>query len=150
VQPRYNLVFRQIERDLLPLCREDGLGVLCYNPLAGGLLTGKHRFDAGPDAATRFTVGKAAAMYRDRYWHEHEFEAVKAILGVAKEAGQSPVQLAIAWVLAQAGVTCAIIGASRAEQLKESLAAAGTRLDPALLARLDELTRVFRRGDADR
>jgi 1-deoxyxylulose-5-phosphate synthase len=150
VQPRFNLLFRQPERDLLPLCREDGLGVLCYNPLAGGLLTGKHRFDAAPSESTRFTAGKAAAMYRERYWHEHEFEAVAAILRLAQEAGQSPVRLAIAWVLAQPGATCAIVGASRAEQLKESLASTGTRLDATLLARLDEITRVFRRGDSER
>lgn len=149
VQPRYNLLFRQIERDLLPLCREDGLATLCYNPLAGGLLTGKHRMEA-PQESSRYTVGKAAAMYRDRYWHEQEFEAVKAILPLAQEAGIAPVRLAVAWVLAQPGVTCAIVGASRAEQLADSLASVQTKLDPALLAKLDELTRVFRMGDASR
>ncbi len=58
MQPRYNLLFRQIERELLPLCEEEGLGVIPYNPLAGGLLTGKHRPDA-PQDGTRFTLGKA-------------------------------------------------------------------------------------------
>jgi aryl-alcohol dehydrogenase (NADP+) len=149
VQPRYNLLFRQIERDLLPLCREDGLATLCYNPLAGGLLTGKHRFDA-PQEASRFTTGKAAAMYRERYWHEQEFSAVQAILALAQEAGIPPVRLAIAWVLQQPGVTCAIIGASRTAQLEDSLAAPQTKLDAALLQRLDGVTRVFRTGDASR
>lgn len=150
VQPRYNLLFRQIERDILPLCQEDGLGTLCYNPLAGGLLTGKHRFDAPPQESTRFATGRSASMYRERYWHEQEFEAVNALLGVAAEAGLSPVRMAVAWVLAQAGVSCAILGASRAEQLPESLAAVETKFDAGLLARLDELTRVFRTGDASR
>lgn len=150
VQPRYNLLFRQIERDLLPMCREEGLAMLCYNPLAGGLLTGKHRFDAPAAEATRFADGRAAKLYRERYWHEQEFEGVNAFLAVAREAGLAPVRLAIAWVLAQPGVSCAIIGASRVEQTADSLAAVTTKLDPALLARLDEITRVFRMGDASR
>lgn len=150
VQPRYNLLFRQPERDLVPLCREDGIGMLCYNPLAGGLLTGKHRFNDGPDAATRFAAGKASAMYRDRYWHEQEFDAVGTLLATASEANVPPVRMAIAWVLAQPGVTCAIVGASRPDQMPEVMASSDTRLDPALLTKLDEITRVFRMGDASR
>ena len=150
VQPRYNLLFRQFERDLFPLCQAENLASLCYNPLAGGLLTGKHRDLAAPGADTRFTVGNAAAMYKDRYWHEREFDAVAKITALAQEAGIPPVRLAVAWVLAQPGVTCAIIGASRAEQLPDSLAAPGTKLSPDLLAKLDELTREFRMGDAAR
>jgi 1-deoxyxylulose-5-phosphate synthase len=150
VQPRYNLLFREFERDLFPLCREEGLGTLCYNPLAGGLLTGKHRDLAAPDARSRFGAGNAAAMYKARYWHEREFAAVSAITAAAKQAGIPAVSLAVAWVLAQPGVSCAIIGASRAEQLPDSLAAIDTRLDDALLRRLDELTRDFRMGDATR
>jgi aryl-alcohol dehydrogenase (NADP+) len=150
VQPRYNLLFRQFERDLFPLCRAENLATLCYNPLAGGLLTGKHRDLAAPDAGGRFGAGKAAQMYKDRYWHEREFEAVARIVAIAREAGLSPVTLAVAWVLAQAGVTCAIVGASRAAQLADSLAASGVQLDAAALARLDEATREFRVGDATR
>src|SRR5438876_109262 len=65
VQPRYNLLFRQPERDLLPLCLEEGVGVIPYNPLAGGFLTGKHHKDAGPAPGTRFTLASAAARYRE-------------------------------------------------------------------------------------
>lgn len=150
VQPRYNLLFRQFERDLFPLCQEEGLGALCYNPLAGGLLTGKHRDLSTPDTQTRFGAGKAAAMYRDRYWHEREFAAVSDITAAAQQAGITPVRLALAWVLAQPGVTCAILGASRAGQLPDLLAAEETRLDGALLTRLDEITHQFRMGDASR
>ena len=150
VQPRYNLLFRQVERDLFPMCQAENLGTLCYNPLAGGLLTGKHHNLAAPDAGTRFTVGKAAAMYKDRYWHERQFEIVAQVGKLAQGAGLSPVRLAVAWVLAQPGVSCAIIGASRAAQLPDSLAAAGTKLDPALLKTLDDLTREFRMGDSVR
>jgi 1-deoxyxylulose-5-phosphate synthase len=150
LQPRYNLLFRQFERDLFPLARQEGLATLCYNPLAGGLLTGKHKDPASPDAQSRFGSGDAAGMYRDRYWHEREFDTVAKYLALAREAGMAPAKLAVAWVLAQPGVTCAIIGASRAAQLPDVLAADGTKLDPALLAKLDELTRGFRMGDAER
>ena len=69
-QPRYNLLFRQIERELLPLCAEDGVGVIPYNPIAGGMLSGKHR-GGEPPAGTASPSGRAAGIYQDRYWHEH-------------------------------------------------------------------------------
>jgi aryl-alcohol dehydrogenase (NADP+) len=150
VQPRYNLLFRQFERDLFPMCVEEGLGTLCYNPLAGGLLTGKHRTIASPDTASRFGSGGAAEMYRDRYWHEREFAAVERFLQLASEAGIAPVRLAIAWVLAQRGVSCAIIGASRASQLPDAFASVDTRIDESLMRSLDEMSREFRMGDAAR
>ena len=150
VQPRYNLLFRQFERDLFPLCQEEGLATLCYNPLAGGLLTGKHRDLSSADAQSRFGAGRAATMYKDRYWHESEFAAVAQFVAIAAEAGMSPVKLAVAWVLAQPAVTCAIIGASRAAQLPDVIAAADAKLDAPLLSRLDEMTRVYRLGDAGR
>lgn len=150
VQPRYNLLFRQIERDLVPLCLEENLGMLCYNPLAGGLLSAKHRFGSEPDAASRFGSGKGAALYRDRYWHEREFAAVAAFAKVAAEAGTPPVRLAVAWVLAQPAVTSAILGASGADQLADVLASAGTEITPDVLAALNELSWEFRMGDASR
>lgn len=150
VQPRYNLLFRQIERDLVPLCQQEGIGMICFNPLAGGLLSGKHRFATQPDAQSRFGAIRGAAMYRDRYWHAREFDAVEAFTRLAAEVGIAPVRLAVAWVLAKPGVTSAILGASRDEQLGEVLAAAQSRLEPQLLARLDDLSHEFRMGDASR
>ena len=150
VQPRYNLLFRQIERELIPLCQEEGLATLCYNPLAGGLLSGKHRFDAQPDAKGRFGAGKGGVMYQERYWHEREFIAVSAFVKLAAGAGIPPVSLAIAWVLAQPGVTSAILGASRVEQLTQVLDRAEIQIPPDLLTQLDELSFEFRMGDASR
>jgi aryl-alcohol dehydrogenase-like predicted oxidoreductase len=147
VQPRYNLLFRQIERDLLPLCAAEGLAVIPYNPLAGGFLSGKHRREAGPTAGTRFALGTAAKRYQERYWREREFETVEAVRAIAAEAGMSMVQLALAWVLAHPAVTSPIIGASRPDQLDEAIAALGKTLDPGLKARLDELTADYRLGD---
>lgn len=150
VQPRYNLLFRQIERELLPLCLEEGVGVLPYNPLAGGLLSGKHDRSQAPPEGTRFTLGTATSTYQDRYWHEREFETVSALADVSKESGIPLVTLAIAWVLANPAVTSPIIGASRAEQLAASVAAADVQLDAELRQRLDDLTRDYRLGDAAR
>ncbi len=79
VQPRYNLLFREFERELFPLCQADGVGVIPYNPIAGGLLSGKHRLEGGPAAGTRFTLGTAATMYQERYWNERMFAAVERL-----------------------------------------------------------------------
>jgi len=150
VQPRYNLLFRQIERELLPFCQEEDLAVIPYNPLAGGLLTGKHKRTAPPPAGTRFTLGNAAKTYTERYWREREFDTVEAFVRLAKEAGLDPATLAVAWVLAHPAVSSPLLGASKPEQLQASIAAAELRLDPALKAKLDELSHEYRMGDAAR
>ena len=150
VQPRYNLLFRQIERELLPLCLEEGIGVIPYNPLAGGLLTGKHDRESAPTDGSRFTLGRAGQMYQDRYWHADEFDAIEHIRDLAKSAGLSMTTVAVGWVLANPAITAPIIGASRPEQLADSLAAAETPLDPDLKAALDEATTEWRKGDAAR
>lgn len=149
VQPRYNLLFREIERELLPLAREEGLGVIPYNPLAGGLLTGKHKLGT-PTPGTRFTLGTAAERYQDRYWHERQFRSVEALQRVADQSGHSLTTLALAWVLDNPDITAPIIGASRPDQLADLLKAADLKLDSQLKLRLDELTAEYRRGDAER
>jgi aryl-alcohol dehydrogenase-like predicted oxidoreductase len=148
VQPRYNLLFRQIEREMLPFCREEGVGVIPYNPIAGGLLSGKHVRTAPPPEGSRFTLGTAARNYQDRYWHDREFDTVAALQPLADEAGVSLVTLAVAWVLAHRAITAPIIGASRPDQLDASLAAVDFKLDADLKRRLDELTHEYRMGDA--
>ncbi|MDA0224831.1 MAG: aldo/keto reductase [Proteobacteria bacterium] len=150
VQPRYNLLFRQIERELLPFCAEENIAVIPYNPLAGGLLTGKHDPKAPPPEGSRFTLGNAGKMYSERYWQGREFDAVGQFTALAKEAGIAAPTLAVAWVLANPAVTAPIIGASRAEQLAASVAAVDQKLDPALKAKLDALSNEFRMGDAAR
>src|SRR5438132_8793152 len=147
VQPRYNLLFRQVERELFPLCAEEGLGVIPYNPIAGGLLSGKHRREAGPMAGTRFTHPTAGARYRDRYWRERELETVEALRPLATEAGMSMAQMAVAGVLENPGVTAPNVGDSRPEPLDDALAAVDKGLDASMNARLDELTAEDRTGD---
>ena len=150
VQPRYNLLFREIERELLPLCQEEGVGVIPYNPIAGGLLSAKHDSKAEPELGTRFNSSRASQLYRERYWHEDMFEMVKELKDVAYEAGVPIVTMAISWVAANPTVSAPIIGASRVEQLDDSLKALGYRIDPDLKSRLDQMTLQYRRGDAER
>lgn len=147
VQPRYNLLFRQNERELFPLCAEDGVAVIPYNPLAGGFLTGKHS-RGEPTEGTRFTLGFAAERYQDRYWHDHMFDIVDLMKEIALETGVSLATLAVQWVLANPVVTSPIIGASRPDQLTDAIAAVTAPIDPEVKARLDALTTEFRHGDA--
>jgi len=150
VQPRYNLLFRQIEREMLPYCAEEGIGVIPYNPIAGGLLSGKHARSAPPPEGSRFTLGTAGPMYQERYWHGREFDTVEVLRGLAEQAGVSLVTLAVAWVLANPAVTAPIIGASRPDQLADSLAALDFTLDAELREQLDKVTHEYRMGDAPR
>lgn len=151
VQPRYNLLFREMERELFPLCAEEGIGVIPYNPLAGGMLTGKHKLDSGPVPGSRFSLQTTAGeQYRERYWKDHALATVDRFVRLANEAGTSPVTLAIAWVLANPTITAPLLGASRPEQLDDSIAAAAYGLDSDLKQELDELTLEYRRGDSVR
>jgi aryl-alcohol dehydrogenase (NADP+) len=129
VQPRYNVLFREIETELLPLCRDQGVGVIVYNPLAGGLLTGKHNGDAPPEPGTRFSLGASGELYRDRYWHKAQFEAVASLTGFCQRRGWNLATASVAWVLQQPGITSAIVGASRQEQLDATLGAADLSWD---------------------
>jgi aryl-alcohol dehydrogenase-like predicted oxidoreductase len=129
VQPRYNILYRDIEAELLPLCRDQGIGVIAYNPLAGGFLSGKYRSPEELPPGTRFTLGKTGELYRERYWQHAQFQAVEKLRAAFTQQGKSLVTAAVAWVLEQPGITSAIVGASRPEQLTESLAAVERTLD---------------------
>jgi aryl-alcohol dehydrogenase (NADP+) len=149
VQPRYNLLFRENERELFPLCGEEKIAVIPYNPLAGGLLTGKHR-NGQPTEGTRFTLGHAGARYQERYWHDAMFRTVDSFQQIAEDAGVPMTTLAIRWVLANPVITAPILGASRPDQLAASLAALAEPIGTDVKQRLDELTHEYRFGDHDR
>jgi aryl-alcohol dehydrogenase-like predicted oxidoreductase len=123
------LLYRDIEAELLPLCRDQGIGVIPYNPLAGGFLSGKYHSLEAPPSGTRFTLGKTGDLYRERYWQQAQLEAVEQLQRFFAPRGKSLVKVAIAWMLGQPGITSAILGASRPEQLDESLAAAEVTLE---------------------
>jgi aryl-alcohol dehydrogenase (NADP+) len=129
LQPRYNMLYRDIETELLPLARDEGVGVIVYNPLAGGFLSGKHRKGEEPPENTRFNLGEAARMYRYRYWQDEQFDAVEELRAAVDERGQGMVGVAVQWVLSQPGVTSAIVGASLPDQLDASLAAPDVPID---------------------
>lgn len=141
-QPMYNLLARGIEEEYVPFCRRFGVALVPYNPLAGGLLTGKHARERGPIPGTRFDGNK---MYQDRYWHDDYFAAVEELQSIAREAGKTLVELALQWLLAQPHVDSIILGASHLEQLEENLAACeGEKLNEAVLARCDAVWKRLR------
>ncbi|MBN9388448.1 MAG: aldo/keto reductase [Chloroflexi bacterium] len=127
-QPRYNILYREIENEVLPLCKEEGLGVIAYNPLAGGFLTGRYKPGQDVEAGTRFSLHSAGKMYQNRYWKEAQFEVVEQLRKFFEARQRSLAQVALAWVLAQPVITSAILGASRPEQLHETLAATELQL----------------------
>jgi 1-deoxyxylulose-5-phosphate synthase len=143
VQPRYNLLYREQERELFPLCAEEGIAVIPYNPLAGGFLSGKHQ-PGSPTEGGRFTLGAAAGRYQERYWHDRMFAVVDEIRPIADEAGVSMATLAMQWVLANPVITSPIVGASRPEQLSDPVAALGVALDADVKDKLDQMTSEFR------
>lgn len=127
LQPRYNLLYREVETEALPLCRAEGVGVIVYNPLAGGFLSGKYRKGDEPQEGTRFLLGTAGRRYQQRYWQDAQFDAVDALRAVAEARGIALASMAIGWAINQPGVTAAIVGASRPEQLDAAFEA--TQLD---------------------
>lgn len=138
VQPRYNLLFRMIEDELLPLCRSQGVGVMVYNPLAGGMLTGRYKERVQAEGNRFRLPGSSGELYRKRYWNQAVLDAVDVVAGFFGPRGKSLTHAALAWVLAQPEVTCAIVGASKPEQLSDSLKALEMRLEPEEMEVLNE------------
>ena len=139
LQPRYNLLYREIETELLPLARAEGLGVLVYNPLAGGFLSGKYRQGDEPPENTRFNLGTAARIYQHRYWQDAQFQVAERLRATATDRGVSMAALAIGWVMAQPGITSAIVGASTPEQLDAAVEASKLEFDEHLLEACDAI-----------
>jgi aryl-alcohol dehydrogenase-like predicted oxidoreductase len=128
LQPEYSLITRDIERELLPLCREEGLAVLPWSPLAGGVLTGKYREGEDFPAGTRGGDTEEPITFTYRL-HERAWGTVDAVRKVAEEAGKTPSQVALNWVLHRPGVTAPIIGARNMAQLEDNLGAVGWQLE---------------------
>ena len=119
-QPMYNLLARGIEQEYLPMCRQFGISTVVYNPLAGGLLTGKHKQEVFT-AGTRFDNNK---LYQDRYWHTQDFHAVERLRAIACLAGRSLVSLSLNWLQHHTASDVIILGASSLAQLNNDLVAA--------------------------
>ena len=138
LQPRYNILYREPEHELLPLCAQEGIGVIAYNPLAGGFLSGKYRRPEETIEGTRFAVLPPGSVYHERYWQQAQFAAVQTLKATTDEAGLALPRVAVAWVLANPAITSAIVGATSPAQLDETLAAADTELPEAVRAACDE------------
>jgi aryl-alcohol dehydrogenase-like predicted oxidoreductase len=136
LQPQYSLACRSIEREHLPLCREEGIGVIPWSPLAGGLLTGKVRRGEEVPAGTRASVDPNWERFRG----ERNLAIAERVIELAGDLGCTPSQLALGWVASQSGITSPIFGARTLEQLEDNLGAADLRLDDAVGQKLDEVS----------
>ena len=135
LQPMYNLLKRQAESELLPLAQSEGLGVIPYGPIAGGLLSGKYAGGAKPEVGRLLTNPR----YQERYKDPATAAAIERYLAFAKAQGHHPVSLAVAWVAASPGVTAPIIGARNPEQLVDSLASLDIAMTPDLWQEISNL-----------
>jgi len=133
MQNHYNLVYREEEREMLPLCREEGLGVIPWSPLARGLLTGSRGRDLSGD-----TLRAGSDSYAPKLYDESDWAVVERVLEVAERRGAAPATVALAWLLHQDGVTAPIIGATRLDHLDDAVAAVGLELDDEECACLEE------------
>ncbi|MFH1085984.1 MAG: aldo/keto reductase [Chloroflexota bacterium] len=127
IQPVYNAISRGIELEVLPLCQAEGLGVITYNPLAGGMLTGKYRRGQPMPSGARL---EAFSGYFERYYSDQALDLVEAFVQAAQQRGVTPAQLALAWVLAEPAVTCPILGARNLEQMNDTLGGLEIKLTP--------------------
>lgn len=141
LQPQYNLLCRSTERELIPVCLNEGLGVIAWSPLRGGWLSGKYRRGmVAPPDGTRVKAAEEKGWSESwsAYNNEHTWGVLDALFAVAEEANKEPAQVALNWVLHRPGVTAPIVGARTLDQLKVNLGAAGWSLSEEMVARLDE------------
>jgi aryl-alcohol dehydrogenase-like predicted oxidoreductase len=145
LQPQYNLLCRSTEWELIPVCQNEGLGVIPWSPLRGGWLSGKYRRGmTEPPAGTRVAIAEEQGWSESWsvYNNERTWNLLDTLFAVAKEADKSPAQVAISWLLRQPGVTAPIIGARSLEQLETNLASTGWQLGEQVLERLDQASAI--------
>jgi L-glyceraldehyde 3-phosphate reductase len=139
-QPNYSLLHRQIEAEIMPLCAREGIGIAVFSPLAQGLLTGKYRAGAPAPEGSRGAHPQAGRPMQGLLANDEVMRKVEALRSVADQAGIPLARMALAWILRRPEITCAIVGASRPEQVAENAAASGVQLDPATLAAIEAAT----------
>jgi voltage-dependent potassium channel beta subunit len=137
-QPQYNMIWRVIETEIMPLCEKEGVGQIVWSPIAQGALTGKYLPGSAPPAGSRATDATGSRFIQD-YLNDDVLQRVQQLAPLAAEAGLSLAQLAVAWTLQHPNVSAAIIGATRPEQVHENAKASGVRLDPQLMRGIDEV-----------
>jgi aryl-alcohol dehydrogenase-like predicted oxidoreductase len=137
-QPQYSMLWRVIEADVVPACRELGISQIVWSPIAQGVLSGKYQPGAAPPAGSRATDDKGGADMVARWMDDDILTRVQKLAPVADEMGLTMAQLAVAWVLQNDNVAAALVGASRPEQVHENVKAAGVRIPAELMTRIDE------------
>ncbi|MGI9048372.1 MAG: aldo/keto reductase family protein [Rubrobacteraceae bacterium] len=135
-QPRYNMIQRQIEGEVIPLCEREGVGQVVFSPLAQGILTGKYSPGDAPEEGTR-AANPEQNQFMKELMNEEVLSAVQNLQSVASDAGLNMSQLALAWVLRQENVSSTIVGASRPEQVEDNVGAAGVKLTPDVVEEID-------------
>jgi aryl-alcohol dehydrogenase-like predicted oxidoreductase len=135
-QPQYSMLWRVIEAEVLPLCEKEGLGQVVFSPIAQGILTGKYLPGAAAPAGSRAT-DPGGSRFIKGHLTDDLLTRVQQLKPIAEEAGLSLAQLAVAWTLQNPGVSAAIVGATRPEQVRENAGASGVRLDPDVMRRID-------------
>ncbi|MDQ0801392.1 aldo/keto reductase family protein [Arthrobacter sp. SLBN-112] len=136
-QPQYNMLWRVIESEVVPVCDELGITQVCWSPLAQGVLSGKYGTSTAP-AGSRFSDEDGGLKTEHRFLQPQVLERVEKLKPIAQELGVPLATLAVAWVLANSNVSAAIVGASRPEQLDETVKAAGLVLEPETLELIDD------------
>jgi aryl-alcohol dehydrogenase-like predicted oxidoreductase len=137
-QPQYSMLWRVIEAEVVPTSDELGIGQIVWSPIAQGVLTGKYKPGQPPPAGSRATDQTGGNFIR-RLMADDVLTRVQNLLPLAEQAGLTPAQLAVAWVLQNPNVSAAIVGATRPEQLRDNVAATGVKLDAELLKKIDEV-----------
>jgi aryl-alcohol dehydrogenase-like predicted oxidoreductase len=137
-QPQYNMLWRVIEAEVLPLCEKEGIGQIVFSPIAQGALTGKYLPGSAAPAGSRATDA-GGSRFIERLLTDEVLTRVQELRPIADEAGLTLAQLAVAWTLQNPGVSAAIVGATRPEQVRENVRASGVRLDEAVMRRIDEI-----------
>lgn len=138
-QPQYSMLWRVVEEEVVPACRELGLGQIVWSPIAQGVLSGKYRPGQPLPEGSRATDEKGGAAMIKRFLADDVLTRVQGLAPIAGDLGLSMAQLAIAWVLQNDNVSAALVGASRPEQVAENVKAAGVRIPPDAMARIDEV-----------
>ena len=134
MQNHLNLVYREEEREMIPLCLDQGVGLIPWSPLARGFLAGNRRREGKAETAR----GKDDPFAEDMYYRDEDFDVVDAVIDVAKEIGKKPAQVALAWTLSVPGVDAPIVGSTKIEQLEELVEAVAIELDDELIERLEK------------
>jgi len=138
-QPQYSMLWRVIEKEVVPLSQQEGIGQIVWSPIAQGILTGKYLPGKKPPAGSRATDKKSGAGFISRWMTDDVLTAVQKLNPIAQEVGLSMSQLALAWALQNQNVSAVIMGATKPQQVKENVKAAGVKLEPSVMVAIDSV-----------